>query len=176
MQASQTWLEPNQKVRKSKRELWLAVIRTVVLVALLGSAAGFLLLAFAPQWVPPRSTVQELSCPPLVVTDYETAATPLTTGASTQASTAVNDGDALLMKSGRRSLNGNQAEHRSSAKKLATYGLARNALSANRTAPREPAKPVGYRTNHKKPKSANAAPTLTQTTLHVSPFGEMHGQ
>src|SRR5690349_24709735 len=102
MQASQTWLEPHQKVRKSKRELWLAVIRTVVLVALLGSAAGFLVLAFAPHWVPPRSTVQELSCPPLVVTDYETAATPLTAGASTQASTAVNDGDALVMKSGRR--------------------------------------------------------------------------
>jgi hypothetical protein len=161
---------------RSKRELSLALIRTVIIVALVGAAAWFLAIAYAPQWFAPRSPLQALSCPPLAPLDRETVVSPEACSMSAQAKTPDGNGPVLVNKTGPRPPNAKPQEHRMSVKKQPAYALVRSAVTPNRSRPAEPAKRKGYSASQAKPKSSSRAPTLAQSTIHPSPFGDMHGQ
>ena len=161
---------------RSKREWSFALIRTVILVALVGAAAWFLAIAYAPQWFTPRSVLEELNCPPLVVMDRETVVSPQAFGMSAQAQTPDNDGQVVVNKTGRRPPNAKQKEHRNSVKKQPRYAPAANAASPERHLSGEPAKRGRSTTNQTKATSSSPATTLAQSTPYPSPFGDLHGQ
>jgi hypothetical protein len=176
MQATHTRVEPIQTVPRSKREWSLALIRTAIMVALVGAAAWFLAIAYAPQRFAPRSPLQELNCPPLAQIDRDTIASPQVFTMSAQAKTLDNDERVIVDKTGRQTPIGKQQERRNSVKRQPTYALTANTISPERPLSGEPAKRVGYRTQQKKPKSSSSATTLAQSTRYPSPFGDLHGQ
>ena len=176
MQATDVWAEPIQAMPRSKREWSLALIRTVIIIALVGAAAWFLAIAYAPKWFAPRSPLQALNCPPLAVIDRETVVSPQACVTSGQAQTPDNDGHVLIDKTGRPARNAKQQERRMSAKKQPAYTPAANATLPERRRSGEPAKHGGHTTNQKKAKSSSPATTLTQSTPYPSPFGDLHGQ
>jgi hypothetical protein len=85
MQATHSWGEPIATMPRSKREWSFALIRTVIIVSVVGAAAWFLAIAYAPQWFAPRSPLQALNCPPLAVIDRETVVSPQAFVTSAQA-------------------------------------------------------------------------------------------
>jgi len=176
MQATDTWSEPGQPVHRSKRELWFALIRTVIVVALVGAAAGFLAIAYAPQWFAPRSALGELYCPPLVVTVRET---DVSMGINAQTDLTETGAVLLVDKSARRPPAAIREEHRNGAKKRPAV-QARSVPLPERAGRNELAKSQGRSAKQTNPKPSSPAPTLaqstTQSTVYPSPFGDMHGQ
>jgi hypothetical protein len=161
---------------RSKREWSFALVRTVIIVALVGAAAWFLAIAYAPQRFAPRSPLQELNCPLMTVTDREAVVLPQACSMSAQAKIPDNDGHVLVKKTGQRPPNAKQQEPRIRVKKQPAYAPAGNALSPERSLSGEPAKRGAFRTNQKQPKSSSSSTTLAQSTPYPSPFGDLHGQ
>jgi hypothetical protein len=162
---------------RSKREWSFALIRTVIIVSVVGAAAWFLAIAYAPQWFAPRSPLQALNCPPLAVIDRETVVSPQAFVTSAQAQTPDNDSHVLIDSStGLRPPNAKQQERRISLKKPPRHTLAGKPFSPERPLSGEPAKRGGSATNQKKPNSSSPTTALAQSTPYPSPFGDLHGQ
>jgi hypothetical protein len=156
----------------SKREFWFSLIRVIVLVALIGTAARLIAIAYAPQ----RSAMsQQLNCPPDVVTHRETVVSPQVLGVTEQPATGVTSGDGLAYGSDLRSMIGKKEAQRSGAKKPPTYAIARKGVSPKPGAMGQLAKRGGI--DAKLRQKGNApVPTLAQSAISPSPFDDMHGQ
>ena len=177
MQATHAWSGPIERMPTSKRELWFTLIRVIVLVALIGTAARFVAIAYAPQWA---ATSEQLNCPTDAVTDHKTVVTPQVIppqvlGVSEQSATSVTSGDGLANKSDLRSKIGKKEEHRREAKKPPTYAFARNGVSQKRAATGKPVKRGWIDVNHQQ-KWEGPALTLAHSAISPPPFGDMHGQ
>jgi len=173
MQATHAWYGPIERSPKSKREFWFAVIRVIIVVALIGAAARWVAIAFAPQ---SSAMSQELNCPPDVVTHRDTVLSPQVISVTEQSATGAAGGYELANKSDRRSMNGKEQGHQSGAKKPpTTSSFARNGVSPKGAAMVEPAKRGGADANQPQ-KSKASAPTLAHSGISPSAFGDMHGQ
>jgi cytoskeletal protein RodZ len=172
MQATHAWYGPIERVPKSKREFWFTLIRVIIVVALIGAAARFVAIAFAPQ---SSAMSQQLNCPPDVVTHRETVVSPQVLSVTEQSATSVASGHELANKSDRRSMNGKEEGHQSGAKKPPAYSFARNGVSPKRAAMGELAKRGGTDANQQQKAKASAA-TLAHSGIFPSPFSDMKGQ
>ena len=170
MQATQPWYGAIERV--PKREFWFALIRVIIVVALIGAAVRWVAIAYAPQ---PSAMSQQLNCPPDVVTVRDTVVSPQVLSVTEQSATDATSGDGLADKSERRSIKGKEQGHQSGAKKPpTTYSFARNGVSQKRAAMGEPQKRGGTDANQQKAKAS--APTLAHSGIFPSTFGDMHGQ
>jgi hypothetical protein len=168
MQATHAWYRPIERIPTS-REFWFTLIRVIVLVALIGTAARLVAIAYAPQ----RSAMSEqLNCPPDAVTHHETVVSPQVLGVTEQSLTSVTSGDELANKSDLRSMIGKEEEHR---RKPLAYAFARNGVSQKRAAMGELAKRGGIDAKQQQKWKA-PVPTLAHSGISPSPFGDMHGQ
>ena len=169
MQATHAWYRPTERMPTS-REFWSTLIRVIVLVALIGTAARLVAIAYAPQ----RSAMSEqLNCPPDAVT--HTVVPPQVLGVTEQSATSVTSGDGLANKSDLRSMIGKKEEHRSGAKKPPTYAFARNGVSQKRAATGKPVNRGGIDANQQQKWKAPAL-TLAHSAISPPPFGDMHAQ
>ena len=149
----------------TSREFWSTLIRVIVLVALIGTAARLVAIAYAPQ----RSAMSEqLNCPPDAVT--HTVVPPQVLGVTEQSATSVTSGDGLANKPDLRSMIGKKE----GAKKSPTYAFARNGVSQKRAATGKPVKRGGIDANQQQKWKAPAL-TLAHFAISPPPFGDMHG-
>jgi hypothetical protein len=187
MQASRAWCEPLERRATSKPEFWFTLIRFVIVVALIGTAARLVGIAYAPQV---SAVPQQLNCPPDVVTHDEPVELPQVLAAVThdelvvlpqvlavteQSATSVASGDGIANKSDVRSMIGKKQANRSGAKKPPTYALARNSVSPKRPAMGELAKRGEVNANQPQKRKA-LMPTLADSRISQSAFHDMHGQ
>jgi hypothetical protein len=160
----------------SRRDLWLGLVRTVIVVALVSSAARLIAIAYWPQSSPPRPALQELACPPLPATNLESVVTPPPRAIAATSTTSDQPGGLLVNDSAWRPLTAKQAEQRKTSKKQPAYTPQRKAGPPQRAAPVELAKRDGHGVNPKEPKPTSHPPMLAQSEAYLSPFGDMHGQ
>jgi hypothetical protein len=171
MQATHALYRPIERIPTS-RKFWFTLIRVIVLVALIGTAARLVAMAYAPQ----RSAMSgQLNCPPDAVTHQETVGSSQMLGVTEQSPTSVTSGDGLANKSDLRSAIGKKEEQRSGAKKPPTYAFARNGVSPKPAAMGEFAKRGGIDAKHRQKWKAPVQ-TLAHSGISPSPFGDMHGQ
>jgi hypothetical protein len=156
----------------SKREYWFTLIRAIIVIALIGTAARLVAIAYAPQF---SAMPQPLDCPPDVVTHSETVAPPQVLGVIEQSAASVTSDDRIASKSDIRSMIGKKKGSPSGAKKPAAYAFARNGVSQKRAAMGEQAKRGGIDANQRKKWKA-PVPTLARSEFSQSAFGDMHGQ
>jgi hypothetical protein len=177
MQATQTWFESIEPVRRSRRELWFGLIRIVIVVALVGSAARMIAIAYWPQWSGPRPALQELACPPLAAINPEPVVSPQPFGTTEAFGTRDKPGTLLFSESDWRPAPVAKREvHRSTAKKQPTFAVSPKVDSPPRAASVEFAKRGGQGMSPQRPKPSATAPMLAQTRIYASPFDDMHGQ
>jgi hypothetical protein len=119
---------------------------------------------------------EPLNCPPDVVTQRETVVSPQVLGMAEQSATSVTSGDGFANKLDMRSMIGKKEKPQSGAKKPPTYAFARNGVSPKRTAKSEPAKHAAGTAANQQHKSRAFAPTLADSGISPSPFGDLHGQ
>ena len=156
----------------SRREFWFTLIRVVIVVALIGTAARLIAIAYAP----PRSAMSEqLNCPPDVVTHREAVVSPELLEVTEPSATSLTSSDALAATSDPRPLIGKEAAHRNGAKKPPTYTFTRNGVLQKRAAIDELVKRGGIETKQQQKWKA-PVPTLAHSGIFPSPFGDMHGQ
>ena len=172
MQATHDWRGPIERMPTSKRELLFTLIRGVIVVVLVGVAARLVATAYAPQWF---AMSQQLTCPPDVVTYREAVVSPPVLSVADQSATSVTSDPGLAAKSDLRPLVAKEEGHRSGPKKPPNYVFARNGVSQKRAAMAEPPKRGGSAANHQQ-KSRASAPTLANSGISPSPFGDMRGQ
>jgi hypothetical protein len=172
MQGTRAGCEPTERMATSKREFWFTLIRAAIVVALIGTAARFVAIAYAPQV---SAMPQQLNCPPDAVTHHETVIPPQLLEVTEQSATSVTSGDGRAGKSDLRSMIGKKQEHRSGAKKPPTYALARNGVSLKRAAMGELAKRGEIDANQPQKRKA-PVPTLAHSGISQSAFDDMHGQ
>ncbi len=175
MQSTQSWfaMEP---VRRSRRDLWLGLIRTVIVVAVIGSAARMIALAYWPQWSAPRAAVQELVCPPLPAINPDPVLSPQPLVTTAESNISDRPAGLLVSESAARMVPIVKREaHRSASKRPATIAVAPKIVAPPHTMS-VVSKRGGTGANPPKSKSASAAPMLAQTGSYASPFGDMHGQ
>jgi len=177
MQSTQAWFESLEPVRRSRRELWFGLIRTVIVVAVVGSAARMIAVAYWPQWSEPRAAVQELVCPPLPAITAEPLLSPQPLVTTAALNIDDQHGGSLASESAARIVPIAKREgHRSASKKPATIAVAPKIVAPPRTTSVAIPKHRAPGSNPPKSKSANAGPMLAQTAIYASPFGDMHGQ
>ena len=92
-----------------------------------------------------------------------------------QSATSVTSDPGLAAKSDLRSMVAKEEENRSGAKKPPNYVFARNGVSQKRAAIGELAKRGGTAANQQQ-KSRASVPTLANSGISPSPFGDMKGQ
>jgi hypothetical protein len=156
----------------SKREYWFTLIRAIIVIALIATAARLVAIAYAPQF---SAMPQPLNCPPDVVTHSETVVPPQVLGVIEQSAASVKSDDRIASKSDLRATIGKREGSPSGAKKPPTYAFARNGVSQKRAAIGESAKRGGIDANQRK-KSQAPMPTLARSEFSQSAFGDMHGQ
>jgi hypothetical protein len=172
MEATHAWCGLIERMPTSKREFWFTLIRVIIVVALIGSAARLAAIAYAP---PTSAMSQQLICPPDVVTYREIVVSPQVLGVTEQSASSVTNDDGLANKSELRSMTGKEAEHRSGAKKPPTYTFARNGVLLKRAAMGELAKRSGIDMD-KQQKRKTPVPMLAHSAIYPSPFDDLHGQ
>src|SRR4051794_14087789 len=86
MEATHFWSGLMERMPTSKREFWLTLIRAVIVIGLIGAAARFVSIAYAPQ---AAVSPQQLSCPPDVATYREAIVAPHLPAASEQSAVSV---------------------------------------------------------------------------------------
>ena len=177
MQSLQSWFESLAPVRTSRRELWFGLVRTVVVVAVIGSAARMMAIAYWPQWSGPRAAVQELVCPPLPATNPEPLVPPLPLGATTASVASEKPGGLLVSESAWRPPmpTAKREVRRTESKKQPTFIAPPKIVAPPHPAPIALAKRGGERAKKTSTPSVSA-PILAQTGNYASPFGDMHGQ
>jgi hypothetical protein len=172
MDASRAWCEPIERRPTSKREFWFTLIRVVIVVALIGTAARLVGIAYAPQV---SAVPQQLNCPPDVVTHDETVAPPQVLAVTEQSATSVVSGDEIANKPDVRSMIGKKQIRPSGTKKPPTYTLARNSALLKRAATSELAKRGEINANQPQKRKA-PMPTLADSGIFQPAFHDMHGQ
>ena len=175
METTKRSFGPLERAPRTKRELWFTMIRVTIVAALVGIALWMLAVAYAPQPTTPLATLDVVCPSPVRVAERSEAVAAPQTACIVQPTVLQPPQRAVVVAAPQqRAVVVKKDEKRVAPKKPAAQPSVRANHAPVRSGKIE--SPTSHPPTTQTDRPSPLIPTLAQTDIGRSPFGDMHGQ